>query len=129
MYVPPRYYRIMAEVDAEARNKEKKMNFEHRLYFGMTYDDGDIIEEAAFNRFVRDLVAPILPEGWTLVKGEGQYKLRSGAIVREPCRVLIRWEEAENVTWPQEIATMYADMFDQECVAYTCHAIHLDFLS
>ena len=111
--------------------KEANMATEHRLYFGMTRNDGLFggkVSDGEFDAFIHNHVAPRLPEGYTLLEGQGQWQVRSGAVKREQSRILVRWESFEDAAWPAEIAAVYCARFAQECVGYTKHTIQLEFL-
>lgn len=59
------------------------------LYFGMSRADGPNVTEEEFRRFLAQVVTPRFPDGLTVLSGDGQYRGSSGAIVREPSKVLI----------------------------------------
>ncbi len=59
------------------------------LFFGLSKSDGSRISELQFRRFLRDTVTPLFPEGLTALAGLGQFKDRSGRIMREGARIVI----------------------------------------
>jgi hypothetical protein len=59
------------------------------LYFGMNIPGGGTVSESNWNKFLNDEVTPKFPDGFTVIEGYGQYKDKSGQIVKEKSRVLI----------------------------------------
>lgn len=59
------------------------------LYFGMNIPGGGTVSENDWNKFLNDEVTPKFPDGFIVVEGYGQYKDKSGQIVKEKSRVLI----------------------------------------
>ena len=65
------------------------------LYFGLTWSQG-VISEAQWQEFVAGEIVPRLPEGFTIVPGEGAWRsTRTGQTIRQPSRVLLRLRKAE----------------------------------
>lgn len=60
------------------------------LFFGLTWREG-VISEAQWQDFVAKDIVPRLPEGFTVVPGEGAWlSSRTGQTIRQPSRVLMR---------------------------------------
>ena len=62
-----------------------------QLIFGSTWNDGRLIEDDAWQAFLRDEVTPRFPDGLTQLEGYGQWKKPDGTIVRLPSRTLLIW--------------------------------------
>jgi hypothetical protein len=90
------------------------------LYFGLGKQDGTVVSEDEWQRFLTDEVTPRFPEGLTIIEARGQYKNFAGKIVREPSRVLIilyrkkyRKEAGQKI---DTICETYKRLFEQESV-------------
>jgi len=59
-----------------------------RLFFGRSIPGGATVSDAQWDAFARDVVTPRFPDGLSLWRGEGQWRGRSGEIVREAVIVL-----------------------------------------
>ncbi len=62
-----------------------------QLIFGSTWDDGRLIDEGAWQAFLRAEVTPRFPDGLTQFEAYGQWKKPDGTIVRLPSRMLLIW--------------------------------------
>ena len=88
------------------------------LYFGLSRADGPNVTEAEFQAFVDEVVTPRFPDGLTLLSGAGQFRGSSGAVVKEPSKLLILfypWNNARNRAI-ERIRTLYKQAFQQEAV-------------
>lgn len=88
------------------------------LYFGLSRADGPNVSEAEFQAFVDEVVTPRFPDGLTLLSGAGQFRGSSGAVVKEPSKLLILfypWSNARNRSI-ERIRTLYKQAFQQEAV-------------
>jgi hypothetical protein len=90
---------------------------ETQLYFGLDRPGGTV-SAAEWQTFVDAEVTRLLPEGFTVVEGQGQWRDGHGAVVREPSRVLLvlhpttrRYEDAI-----EELRRVYAQRFQQQSV-------------
>jgi Protein of unknown function (DUF3574) len=64
------------------------------------------------------VVTPRFPDGLTLLSGAGQFRGSSGAVVKEPSKLLILfypWNNARNRSI-ERIRTLYKQTFQQEAV-------------
>ena len=95
---------------------------ETRLYLGLSQPGGPNVSASAFARFLKSEVTPRLPEGYTLLDGQGFWREdRSGKTISEPSRVLIHLHDAstkKNSTL-DTIAAAYKQAFHQEAVLRT----------
>jgi hypothetical protein len=76
-----------------------------RIYLGRDSPRGDV-DEAQWQAFVADTVAPRFPNGFTVFDARGHWRGDSGAVVREGTRV-------------DAIADAYRSRFAQEAVLVT----------
>jgi hypothetical protein len=58
------------------------------LYFGTARPDG-VVSDGEFFEFLDRIITPRFPDGLTLLKGDGQFRDESGAIIKEDSFVLI----------------------------------------
>jgi hypothetical protein len=82
------------------------------LYFGTAKPDGD------WDAFLRDVVTPRFPEGFTAWRAAGQWRSADGRIVREGSYVLsiVHPEDAKADAAIRAIAGEYKTRFRQEAV-------------
>lgn len=59
------------------------------LFFGMASDDGRGVSEQAWETFLREVVTPRFPDGFTAFPARGQYAEREGTVV-EATKVVVR---------------------------------------
>jgi hypothetical protein len=81
--------------------------------------DGSTVSDAEFQRFIDAEATPRLPDGFTVVAGNGQFKDASGTIVREEARVLIvlhAFEDTRSSKSIEKIRAAYKAMFQQQSV-------------
>lgn len=99
------------------------------LYFGFTTPDGTRISEAEWQTFLRDAVTQAFPAGFTVLEGAGQWLGASGAVVREPSRVvvLLHPASAEADERIRDVVRRYRQEFRQEAVMWERTAACLSF--
>jgi len=88
------------------------------IYFGLTWRQG-VITEAQWRAFVNTEIVPRLPEGFTVIIGEGAWRSsRSGQTIRQPSRVLQRLRKADPAqeTAIAGVIAAYKTRFQQESV-------------
>ena len=59
-----------------------------RLYFGRMTADSVIVTDSAWAGFLKDVVSPKLPSGFTFWVAQGQWRGSDGRVRREPSFVL-----------------------------------------
>ena len=95
------------------------------LYFGRSKRDGSIVTDEEWTKFLNDVVTPRFPDGFTVLDGTGQYRDKTGTIVKEPSKVLIflysRKTRKISSARIDEIRAAYVKLFSQESV------LRLDF--
>lgn len=89
-----------------------------RLYFGRDIPGGGTVSDSAWAAFLAEVATPRFPAGLTVLRGEGQWRGETGAVVREPSFIL----EIYHGGGPEvdaalgEIAAEYKRRFRQESV-------------
>jgi len=95
------------------------------LYFGRSLPDGSIVTDEQWANFLNDVVTPRFPDGFTVLDGLGQYRGKSGQIVKERSKVIVflysRKIQKASGTKIDEIRAAYVKLFSQESV------LRLDF--
>jgi hypothetical protein len=103
------------------------------LYCGMSRNDGSIITDPQFNRFINDVVTPRFPDGLTILPANGQYRNSDGQITHEPTRVIVILYRAAAADPSraalQRIAQQYCTQFGQESVLEVDRPARVNFVS
>lgn len=90
------------------------------LYCGRSKPNGSLVSEEDWTSFLAETVTPRFPDGFTVLKGMGQYREKSGKIISEPSEVLIFLypgrAKKESRAKIEEIRTAYIRRFEQESV-------------
>jgi uncharacterized protein DUF3574 len=58
-------------------------SIDDRLYFGRTIPSGGTVTEADWSAFLKEVVTPEFPEGFSVWRSQGQWRDPSGTIWRE----------------------------------------------
>lgn len=99
--------------------------FRTELYFGRDKPDGSLVSDDEWKDFLDREVTPRFPDGFTTLDAAGQYRDKSGKIVKEPSKVLVfLYEKKDQKTASSkidEIREVYCKKFNQESV------LRLDF--
>jgi hypothetical protein len=88
------------------------------LLFGMGRRDGSSISDEDWAAFLEAEVTPRFPAGLTVLSGYGQWRDDSGAIIKEPSRVLVVWYVPTPDTdhKAEAIRAAYRERFSQDSV-------------
>lgn len=88
------------------------------LYFGRLRPDRTVVSDAEWQAFVTEHVTPRFPDGFTVLDATGQYRERSGQVIREPTKVLVILHPpaAGSRAAIEELRQLYRKLFDQESV-------------
>ena len=90
-----------------------------RLFFGRDIQGTDSVTEAAWTRFVADVVAPAFPnQGWTIFRAEGFWHDPASGLIRENTFVMERVHvlDARADSLMNAIARSYIARFRQSAV-------------
>lgn len=87
------------------------------LYFGTQTPDGTVTQ-AEWQKFVDEVVTPRFPEGFTVSRGEGQWRGPDGSIVRESSYILqlVHADTPRDADAIAAIAAEYKARFRQDAV-------------
>ena len=87
------------------------------LYFG-TAAQGGAVTETDWSQFLRNVVAPVFPAGFTTWNAQGQWRNASGEVSREASHVLqvVHKRESDFDTSIAQVIASYKKRFAQESV-------------
>lgn len=96
---------------------DERLAVQELLYFGTDTPSGHITPEA-WTQFLREMVTPRFPEGFSTWQASGQWRSVSGEVIREPSYVvsLVHADDPLLNTSVQEIMIAYKTRFHQEAV-------------
>lgn len=90
------------------------------LYFGLSKPDGSLVDNDEWKNFLDREVTPRFADGFTVLDGAGQYRDKSGAIIKEPSKIIIflyrKKARDDSRAKIEEIRTAYKREFNQESV-------------
>ncbi|MEP6729905.1 MAG: DUF3574 domain-containing protein [bacterium] len=92
-----------------------------RLTFGRNIPDGGMVSDSAWHTFVRDVVTPRFPAGFTIWRADGQWLDPRGTLVREPLMVfeVFHPRGAPHDSVFARVAAEYRRQFRQDAVLRT----------
>src|SRR5688572_17241836 len=101
-----------------------------RLFFGRSIPGGGVVAEEDWRTFVREVVTPRFPDGFTVLRGEGQWLGADGTLAREDVVVveIVRPAGAAGDAAVVEIAEEYKRRFRQEAVLRITVPVQARFL-
>lgn len=89
------------------------------LFLGLSRPGGEPVTIEEIAGFLKDVVTPRFPAGFTVLEGRGQFRDRHGTIVREDARIVVLLYDPEDRTAGARIEAIrraYAQAFRQESV-------------
>lgn len=100
-----------------------------RLYFGRTIPSGGTVSEAEWRTFLAEVVTPRFPEGFSVLRGEGQWRDAKGVIWKEDGFVLEVTHPAVSSadTAVRAIMREYNRRFKQDAVMRTQTRVRWEF--
>ena len=103
---------------------------EYQLFMGRSGPEGEIVDDASWDAFLAEAVAPRFPDGLTVVDGQGQWRGSDGAIKQERSKLLMILAppggDARRML--DEISQEYKGRFGQEAVLQTLDETCVSFL-
>lgn len=99
------------------------------LFFGQSMPGGALIAAADWQRFVDEQITPAFSDGLTIVDASGQYKNRTGAVIKEPAKVviLVYRNSSERDASIRKLIDEYKRQFKQESVLWTSEKVEARF--
>ena len=103
---------------------------EYRLFMGRSDQQGEVVDDAAWEAFLNDTVTPRFPDGLTVLDAQGQWRNAEGRILSERSKLLVILTppDSDGPRLLDEISAEYERRFNQEsvlqvvseaCVAFT----------
>lgn len=97
---------------------------ETTLYFGMALGEGGKVSDEEWSDFLKRVVTPRFPDGFTVIDAYGQWRDASVAntpIVQEATKILVvvHPATAEAEASVAEVKSIYRDLFAQRSVFHT----------
>ena len=95
----------------------EETGFTETLYFG-TAAPGAVVSEADWNEFLRNVVSPAFPAGFTTWNAQGEWQNGSGGIEREASHVVqvVHKREIQVDSAIASVVSYYRKRFSQESV-------------
>jgi hypothetical protein len=99
------------------------------LFFGQSMPGGALIPAADWQRFVDEQITPAFSDGLTIVDAGGQYKNRTGTVIKEPAKIviLVYRSSAEKDAAIRRLVDDYKRQFKQESVLWTSEKVEARF--
>lgn len=100
----------------------------HRLYFGLD-SGGRELGETEWQNFVREVVVPRFPDGFTVMPAQGHWRGAAGQSLREAARVIeiVHPNQGAASVHVTEIAAHYKSRFRQESVLVVAFPVRACF--
>ena len=94
---------------------------EYQLFMGRGGQGGEVVDDAAWEAFLGDVVTPRFPDGLTALDGAGQWRGSEGMIEKERSKLLIILAPPgdDGMRLIDEISEEYERRFNQESVLRT----------
>jgi hypothetical protein len=101
-----------------------------RLFCGRTIPGGGVVTDDEWSAFVRDVVTPRFPDGFTVWRADGQWREQDGTLAREPVMIIeiLHPLSRELDRKIGEIADEYRHRFRQEAVMRVTMPARMDFV-
>ena len=101
-----------------------------RLFCGRAIPGGGAVTDDEWNAFVREVVGPRFPQGFTVFSAQGQWLGNDGVVVREPVMILeiLHPLDRELDRRIDEIADEYKRRFRQEAVMRVTMPARMEFI-
>ncbi len=113
-------YAQQAPASAVVREAKAEKYYRTELYLGMSIPGGAMVNDSDWERFLREFVTPLFPDGFSVLLGRGQYREASGTIAKEPSHVLVflypRTKRKDAGAKIESIRAEYKKRFAQESV-------------
>ena len=90
----------------------------YQLFMGRSGQDGEVVDDAEWDAFLRDTVTPRFPDGLTVLDAQGQWRDTEGFVQRERSKLLVILVPPDD-DWMRridEVSDEYQRRFMQESV-------------
>ena len=89
---------------------------QYQLFMGRSAGSGEVVDDAAWDAFLKDTVTPRFPDGLTVVDAAGQWRDSEGLVQKERSKLLVilvppHLDSSRSIS---EISEEYKRRFGQE---------------
>ena len=91
---------------------------QYELFMGRSDGSGEVVDDAAWDAFLKDIVTPRFPDGLTVVDAKGQWRDSDGLVQKERTKLLVILvpPDRDSSGLIGEISEEYKHRFGQESV-------------
>ena len=96
---------------------------------GRSNQDGEVVDDAAWDAFLEDTVTPRFPDGLTVLDARGQWRDSEGKILKERSKLLVILAPPsdDGMSLIDEISDEYERRFNQESVLRVIYDVCVSF--
>lgn len=107
-----------ADNDGSACAEGTEQFVKYELFMGRSNQSGEVVDDAAWAKFLEDAVTPRFPDGLTVLDGHGQWRDSGGLIQKERSKLLVILAPPgdDGVRLISEVSAEYKRRFGQESV-------------
>ena len=101
----------------------------YQLFMGRSNQDGEVVDDAAWDAFLEDTVTPRFPDGLTVLDARGQWRDSEGKILKERSKLLVILAPPsdDGMSLIDEISDEYERRFNQESVLRVIYDVCASF--
>ena len=101
----------------------------YQLFMGRSNQDGEVVDDAAWDAFLEDTVTPRFPDGLTVLDARGQWRDSEGKILKERSKLLVilALPSDDGMSLIDEISDEYERRFNQESVLRVIYDVCVSF--
>ena len=107
-----------AENDRPACAEGAELIVRYELFMGRNNQSGEVVDDAAWAKFLEDAVTPLFPDGLTVLDASGQWRDSGGLVQKERSKLLVILAPPgdDGVRLIGEVSEEYKRRFSQESV-------------
>ena len=101
----------------------------YQLFMGRGNQDGEVVNDAAWDAFLEETVTPRFPDGLTVLDARGQWRDSEGQILKERSKLLVILAPPsdDGMRLIDEISDEYERRFNQESVLRVVYDVCVSF--
>ena len=101
----------------------------YQLFMGRSSQDGEVVDDAAWDGFLEDTVTPRFPDGLSVLDARGQWRGSDGQILKERSKLLVILAPPsdDGMSLIDEISEEYERRFNQESVLRVIYDVCVSF--
>ena len=118
-----------SQIDAPVCPDETDRFVKYELFMGRSTQDGEVVDDAAWDAFLADTVTPRFPDGLTVLDARGQWRDSEGQILEERSKLLVILAPPsdDGMGLIDEISDEYERRFNQESVLRVINDVCVSF--